>query len=202
MRFQCKVSELMSGLSIVNRALATRSTLQILEGVLVETCPEGLRLTCSDLALGIETLVEAEVAEEGRAVMPGRLFSEIVRKLPDGTMEVSVNENHSATIRCQSARSPRSSAAWTASVGHCETGASGVMARLRNASGTGYTSASSISAASCLHTDRTSPQSVQRATRFRYAPSCPVTDESFGRGSASWRASCAATPRPPPCWSA
>lgn len=104
MRFQCQVSHLMAGLSIVNRALATRSTLQILEGVLLETCPEGLRLTCTDLALGIETLVEAEVAEEGRIVMPGRLFSEIIRKLPDGKLEMNVGENQSAVIRCMKSR--------------------------------------------------------------------------------------------------
>ena len=104
MRFQCESPHLMAGLSVVTRALATRSTLQILEGVLLETCPEGLRLTCTDLALGIETLVEAQVAEDGRVVMPGRLFSEIIRKLPGGTVEVTVNENHSAVIRCQKSR--------------------------------------------------------------------------------------------------
>ncbi len=104
MRFQCQVSQLISGLSVVNRALATRSTLQILEGVLLETCSNGLRLTCTDLALGIETLVEAEIAEEGRVVLPGRLFSEIVRKLPGGTVELSINENNSATIKCQKSR--------------------------------------------------------------------------------------------------
>jgi DNA polymerase-3 subunit beta len=104
MRFQCQAANLMTGLSIVNRALATRSTLQILEGVLLETCPEGLRLTCTDLALGIETLVEAEIAEEGRVVLPGRLFSEIVRKLPGGMMEVTINETFAAVIRCQKSR--------------------------------------------------------------------------------------------------
>ncbi len=104
MRFHCLVSNLMAGLSIVNRALATRSTLQILEGILLETCPEGLRLTCTDLALGIETLVEAEIAEEGRIVMPGRLFSELIRKLPEGTLEMTVGENHSAVIRCMKSR--------------------------------------------------------------------------------------------------
>jgi len=104
MRFQCQVSQLTTGLSIVNRALASRSTLQILEGVLLETCPEGIRLTCTDLALGIETLVDAEVAEEGRVVMPGRLFTEVIRKQPDGVVEVTVNDNCSAIIRCQKSR--------------------------------------------------------------------------------------------------
>lgn len=104
MRFQCQVAELMNGLSIVNRALATRSTLQILEGVLLESCPEGLRLICTDLALGIETVVPAEISEEGRVVLPGRLFGEIIRKLPGGTMDMAVHENFSSIIRCQSSR--------------------------------------------------------------------------------------------------
>ena len=104
MRFRCEVSKLMSGLSIANRALASRSSLQILEGVLLETCPQGLRLTCTDLALGIETVVAADIIEEGRAVLPGKLFGEIVRKLPDGTMEVSTNDNMAAQIRCQNSR--------------------------------------------------------------------------------------------------
>ena len=104
MRFHCEVPDLMGGLSIVNRALAARSSLQILEGVLLETCPQGLRLTCTDLALGIETVVPAQIAEEGRAVLPGRLFSEIVRKLPGGTMELTTNDNMAAQIRCQSSR--------------------------------------------------------------------------------------------------
>jgi DNA polymerase-3 subunit beta len=104
MHFQCQAVNLVNGLSLVNRALAVRSTLQILEYVLLETCPEGLRLTCTDLALGIETIVQAEIEEEGRVVLPGRLFSEIVRKLPGGAMEVSVSDTYLATIRCQRSR--------------------------------------------------------------------------------------------------
>ena len=46
MRFNCQVTDLVNALSTVSRALAVRSTLQVLEGVLVESCPEGLRLTC------------------------------------------------------------------------------------------------------------------------------------------------------------
>ena len=104
MRFQCQSTDLIAGLSIVTRALAVRSTLQILEGVLVESSPEGIRLTCTDLALGIETLIPAEIEEEGRVVLPGRLFSEIVRKLPGGTAEIEVTESCSAVIRCQRSR--------------------------------------------------------------------------------------------------
>ena len=82
MRFTCDTNELNTALSIVSRALAVRSTKPILEGILFESCDEGLRLTCTDLALGIETLLPATFSEEGRAVLPGKLLCEIIRKLP------------------------------------------------------------------------------------------------------------------------
>lgn len=104
MRFQCEVPELMSALGVVSRALAVRSTMPVLEGILIETCPEGLRLMCTDMALSIETTVPATIEEEGRAVMPGKLFQEVIRKLPSDTVSVSVNERYAATIRCQSSR--------------------------------------------------------------------------------------------------
>lgn len=92
MRFTCLASDMVNGLNIVTRAIATRSTIQILEGVLLTTCPEGLRLTCTDLALGIETHIDAEIAEEGSVVLPGKLLAEIMRKLPEERMELRVND--------------------------------------------------------------------------------------------------------------
>jgi len=104
MRFTCSVSDIGGALSVVTRAIAARSTIQILEGVLLTTCPEGLRLTCTDLALGIETHIPAEVEKEGSTVLPGKLLAEIVRKLPDERMEISVNAQNVASIRCAGSR--------------------------------------------------------------------------------------------------
>lgn len=104
MRLTCSVSDMGSALGIVTRAIAARSTIQILEGVLMTTCPEGLRLTCTDLALGIETHIDAEIAEEGSTVLPGKLLAEIVRKLPGGQMEIDVNDQNVASIRCEKSR--------------------------------------------------------------------------------------------------
>ena len=104
MRFTCDTNELNTALSIVSRALAVRSTKPILEGILFESCDEGLRLTCTDLALGIETLLPATFSEEGRAVLPGKLLCEIIRKLPGGPCDITVSERMQATIRCASIR--------------------------------------------------------------------------------------------------
>ena len=104
MRFSCDTNQLNTSLSIVSRALAVRSPKPILEGVLFESCEEGLRLTCTDLALGIETVIPATFIEEGRAVLPGKLLCEVVRKLPGETCEFSISDRMQATIRSATSR--------------------------------------------------------------------------------------------------
>ena len=104
MRFTCDTNELNASLSIVSRALAVRSPKPILEGILFEACDEGLRLTCTDLALGIETTIPASFAEEGRVVLPGKLLCEVVRKLPSGTVEFNISDRLQTTIRCAASR--------------------------------------------------------------------------------------------------
>lgn len=104
MRLSCDVSDLNASLSIVSRALAVRSPKPILEGILFETCDEGLRLTCTDLALGIRTVIPASVEEEGRVVLPGRLLCEVARKLPGSEVQFTVSDRFQAVIRCASFR--------------------------------------------------------------------------------------------------
>ena len=104
MRFSCDTNDLNTSLSVVSRALAVRSPKPILEGILFESCEQGLKLTCTDLALGIETIIPATFIEEGRAVLPGKLLCEIVRKLPGGMCDISISDRMQATIRCASIR--------------------------------------------------------------------------------------------------
>ena len=104
MRFTCDTNDLNASLSVVSRALAVRSPKPILEGILFESCDEGLRLICTDLALGIETVIPATFEEEGRVVLPGKLLCEVVRKLPSGVAEFRVSDRLQTTIRCASSR--------------------------------------------------------------------------------------------------
>lgn len=104
MRFSCDTGDLNASLNIVSRALAIRSPKPILEGILFEACDEGLRLTCTDLALGIETVIPATFIEEGRAVLPGKLLCEVVRKLPGGMCDINISDRMQATIRCATSR--------------------------------------------------------------------------------------------------
>ena len=100
MRFSCETNTLNAALSVVSRALAVRSPKPILEGILLESCGEGLRLICTDLALGIETIIPATFGEEGRIVLPGKLFCEIIRKLPGGMCDFTVGDRLQTSIRC------------------------------------------------------------------------------------------------------
>lgn len=105
MQFTMNAQDLLDGLNTVTRALAPRPAKQILEGVLIDAGSEGINLTCSDGSLSIECVLTADVKEPGRVVLPGKLFTELVRKLPGGSVTVKVNENYSASIRCMSSKS-------------------------------------------------------------------------------------------------
>ena len=104
MQITLTAQELLDGLNNVTRALSARPAKQILEGVLMETSEEGVFLTCTDGSLTIKTCVSADIHREGQAVLPGKLFSELVRKLPGGSVDIAVNEKMAASIRCLKSR--------------------------------------------------------------------------------------------------
>ncbi|MDO4484053.1 MAG: DNA polymerase III subunit beta [Clostridia bacterium] len=105
MQFAMNVQDLLDGLNIVTRAISSRPAKQILEGVLIEADDTGVTLTCSDGNLTIQSFLTADIAEKGRVVLPGRLFTELVRKLPGGTMTIKIGDNFSAAIKCSSSKS-------------------------------------------------------------------------------------------------
>ena len=104
MKFSCEAQVLLGGLSIVTRVLSARTTQPILEGVLVKTTDEGLQLTCSDGAISVLTTVPAQISEEGTVVMPGKLFLDVVRKMPQAQLKVTVNEHWVAKLSSQGVR--------------------------------------------------------------------------------------------------
>ena len=104
MRFSCLQSQIMGAVSTVLRAMASKSTLQLLEGINIRAQGQELYLKCMNMSLQIETRIMASVFEEGVIVLPGRLFSEIVRRLPSEELEVSVSDNNAATISCGASR--------------------------------------------------------------------------------------------------
>ena len=99
MKFTCSAATLIDSLQIVTKALPGRTTNQVLEGILIETDINEVIMTCSDERITIVTRLEAYVTEPGRGVVPGKLFNEIVRRLADGDIEISMNERFVFTIR-------------------------------------------------------------------------------------------------------
>ncbi|MCK5129715.1 MAG: DNA polymerase III subunit beta [Clostridiales bacterium] len=83
MRIKLDKQSLCNAVATVNHAISSRTTMPILEGIKIKTTKEGVQFTCYDMTLGIETVILATVQEEGEAVVPGRLFYELTRKLPD-----------------------------------------------------------------------------------------------------------------------
>ena len=93
MRFLIDSKELTAGVLSVIKAIPVRTTMQILEGIYIEATGTAVRLMCSDLMLEKECLLAATVEEEGRAIVPAKLFSEVMRRLPDAMAEVNIQDS-------------------------------------------------------------------------------------------------------------
>lgn len=105
MQLTLQKNELMDALNTVTRALSARPANHALEGVLIETEDELIRLTCSDGNMTITSDLNCAVKEDGSVVLPGRLFTELVRKLQGDEVNLGVDDSYRATIRCSRARS-------------------------------------------------------------------------------------------------
>lgn len=98
MKFSCEKALLLSAVSTTSRAVAAKSSITALEGILVEAGGQ-LRLTGYNLETGIRTTVPAEIQEKGSLVLSARLFGDIIRKLPDD-MVVFTADNYMVNIKC------------------------------------------------------------------------------------------------------
>ena len=101
MKIICEKEKLLRGINSVVRAVPTRTTMPILEGILIQTNTNQLKLTSYDLELGIEYNMECNVIQEGNTVVNSVMFSEIIRKLPDTDISIELNENNLLVIECE-----------------------------------------------------------------------------------------------------
>src|SRR4249919_1037441 len=100
----CSRDELLHALGLVSRGVSTRSSVQILAGILLEASAGKLRLAATDMEVSLRTVIETKVDAEGSVVVPGRLLLELARLLPE--TEVSVEhklEEAVCEITCGSA---------------------------------------------------------------------------------------------------
>lgn len=104
MKIVCKKSNLVKGVSIVSKAVPSKTTMLILECILIDATTDIIRLTANDMELGIQTDIEGEILERGMIAIDAKIFSEIVRKLPDNDVIIETNENLQTTIVCEKAK--------------------------------------------------------------------------------------------------
>lgn len=98
MRFTCEKSMLVNGLNITGRTVAPKSALSALEGILCQAGAD-LQLTGFNMETAITYTIDAEISDAGSCVLPAKLFSDIIRRLPEGPVTVVVDENYKVSIR-------------------------------------------------------------------------------------------------------
>ena len=98
MKFSCEKALLSTAVSTASRAVSPKSSIPAMEGILIEA-GSVLRLTGYNLETGIQATVPAEIREKGSLVLSARLFSEIVRKMPDDILTFSSN-GYNVNIKC------------------------------------------------------------------------------------------------------
>lgn len=104
MKIICSKSNLVKGVSIVSKAVPSKTTMPILECILVDASTDVIKLTANDMELGIETRIEGDIAERGIIALNARIFSEIVRKLPDSDVTIETDTNNQTLITCEKAK--------------------------------------------------------------------------------------------------
>ena len=94
MKIVCYKDKLIKALNSVVKGVASKTTMPILEGILIQTNDNEIKLTTYDLEIGIEYVMECDVLEQGSTVVNAIMFSEIIRKLPDTEIKISLNANN------------------------------------------------------------------------------------------------------------
>lgn len=102
MKIVCQKEKLSSAINIVQKAVSSKTTMPILEGILIECTEEnGIKLISNDLEIGIECNITADIKEKGAAVIESRMFGEIIRRLPDTDIVLYTEENGTFIIECE-----------------------------------------------------------------------------------------------------
>lgn len=101
MRIRVDQNILSNHINIVQKGISTRTTLQILDGILLETINGRLKLTATDLEIRIETYLDCDIIEEGAIVVNSRIFGDIIKKLPNSSINIQVEDNN-INITCES----------------------------------------------------------------------------------------------------
>ena len=104
MKLICSKSNLLNGVQIVSKAVSSKTTMSILECIMVDATKGIITLTGNDMDLGIETIIEGNILEKGAIALDAKIFLEIVRNLPDSDITIETDSNYKTTITCEKAK--------------------------------------------------------------------------------------------------
>lgn len=104
MKLICSKSNLLNGVQIVSKAVPNKTTMSILECILIDASLGEIKLTANDMELGIETVIEGQIVEKGIIALDAKIFLEIVRKLPDNDIIIETDASFKTTITCEKAK--------------------------------------------------------------------------------------------------
>ncbi len=105
MEIYCSKAELSNAVNIVSKAVPTRTTMTILECILITASNGKIKFTSNDNELGIETLVKGDIKDNGIVAVNAKLFSDVVRKLPDSMVHIKTDDvNNIVHITCEKSK--------------------------------------------------------------------------------------------------
>ncbi len=104
MKLICTKSNLLYGVNIAIKAVPTKTTMPILTCILLDASTDEIKLIANDTELGIETTIDGIIEEHGIIALDAKIFSEIVRKLPDSDITISSDESMKTLITCEKAK--------------------------------------------------------------------------------------------------
>lgn len=100
MKIKVEQRKLAKHINIAQKGISSKTTLQILDGILLEAKNNRLKITGTDLEISIETFLNCEILEEGAIVVNSRIFGDIIKKLPNSSITIEV-ENENINIKCE-----------------------------------------------------------------------------------------------------
>ena len=104
MKLVCSKSNLLNGVQIVSKAVPNKTTMSILECILIDATGRDIKLIANDMELGIETIIEGDIAEKGQIALDAKILLDIVRKLPDSEVTIETDKSFKTNIICEKAK--------------------------------------------------------------------------------------------------
>lgn len=104
MKIICSKADLLNGINICSKAVPSKTTMSILECILIDARKDSIKLIANDMELGIETVIKGKIEEKGMIALDSSIFMNIVRKLPDSDVTIVTDQSYKTSIVCEKAK--------------------------------------------------------------------------------------------------